>query len=212
MTANTAQTHPSRDKFTSAVRGAEQADQERVAEVLGEAFHDDPVFNWLIEGVNQTSYFLRILRAVYFKHNAVYMAGDGQGAAMWLPPGASAAIPFPTALRLAWMALRNGGLGCLRRLSQLRDAIEPVHPHTPHYYLHAIGTTAEGRGKGLGSQLMRYVLTKADDEKMPAYLENSNETNMSFYTRHGFEVRQEIQPAPGCPSLWAMWREPRRRD
>ncbi len=200
----------SRDKFTSAVRTATESEQERVAEILGEAFREDPVFNWLLPGGDQTEYYLRVLRALYFKHDAVFLAGDNEGAAMWLPPGAIAKIPIPTTLRLGLRGYQLGGLGCVRRALRLLSVTAAAHPKVPHYYLHAIGTTAEGRGKGLGSQMMRYVLNRADAEGMPAFLENSNEKNMSFYKRHGFEVTEEIRPAPGCPSLWAMWREPRQ--
>ncbi len=61
----------------------------------------------------------------------------------------------------------------------------------------------------MGSALLRSVLHEVDAEGLPAYLESSKESNLSFYNQHGFEVTGEIRTPRGGPTLWLMWRQAR---
>jgi predicted acetyltransferase len=58
----------------------------------------------------------------------------------------------------------------------------------------------------LGGQLLKQVLKRADDEKVPVYLESSNPKNLDFYRKYGFEVTDEIVPIAGCPPIWGLFR------
>lgn len=53
------------------------------------------------------------------------------------------------------------------------------------------------------------TLQRIDAQGASAYLESSNEKNLSFYRRFGFEVTEEVQIAPGAPKMWTLWREGR---
>ena len=77
-----------------------------------------------------------------------------------------------------------------------------------YFYLFAIGTRDAGRGKGIGTALMQEVLQHCDSEGIPAYLENSNEKNLTFYQGHGFKVQKKLYVAKDSPPLWTMWRDP----
>ena len=55
-------------------------------------------------------------------------------------------------------------------------------------------------------------LTKADEEGIPCYLENSNPINTSIYEHFGFVRRDQIDlttgmGGPEAPALVSMWRE-----
>jgi ribosomal protein S18 acetylase RimI-like enzyme len=78
----------------------------------------------------------------------------------------------------------------------------------PHWYLFILGTEQAAQGRGLGSALLAQMLARVDADRMPAYLESSNERNLAWYGRHGFEVTSELA-IPGGPRIWPMWREPR---
>ena len=58
----------------------------------------------------------------------------------------------------------------------------------------------------MGGALLDEVLTKADDAKVPAYLESSNKRNLTLYQRHGFEIVEEVRLLGKGPSVWSMWR------
>jgi ribosomal protein S18 acetylase RimI-like enzyme len=57
--------------------------------------------------------------------------------------------------------------------------------------------------------LLAHVLARVDADGVPAYLESSNERNLAFYGRQGFEVTSEVV-ITGGPRVWPMWREARR--
>jgi ribosomal protein S18 acetylase RimI-like enzyme len=89
------------------------------------------------------------------------------------------------------------------------ELMEKHHPDEPHWYLMLIGSDPSVRGAGFGQALMRSRLDRCDAEGVPAYLENSNPRNESYYLRFGFEVTGEIKLPDGGPPMWPMWRDPR---
>ena len=72
-----------------------------------------------------------------------------------------------------------------------------------------LGTEPASQGKGIGSALMQPILDRCDSEGLPAYLESSKDTNIPFYSRHGFEVTGEIKIGKDGPMVWPMWRTPK---
>lgn len=176
-----------------------------------ESFDDDPVLNWFVRQDQQRSqafqlifqYFFR--RSVHKKH--VFTAGDFSGSAIWYPPGQWRGGVFEQLLNLP-LIIRACGLSRIPGIIKALNILENNHPSTPHYYLHFIGVSAQARGKGVGGCLMREVLKKCDEDGIPAYLENSKETNIGFYQGYGFEVKRCIKFEEGAPDIWLMWRNP----
>ncbi|MEM9274568.1 MAG: GNAT family N-acetyltransferase [Cyanobacteria bacterium P01_F01_bin.143] len=99
-------------------------------------------------------------------------------------------------------------MSSLKRFNDLSKLIDKYHPQEPHYYLHAIGVKNAFRRKGAGSSLLAHVLDIADNEQMPAYLENSNELNLSLYQKYGFKVIGKESLANEGPPIWFMYRSP----
>lgn len=187
-------------------------DAQRVGTVLAAAFADDPVFGWLIppdaprreRRIND--FFTGMARSYLRRGKNVYLGGGGGGAAMWSAPG-SWALPLPEVVR-EWRGSAAFGRNVLRALrSQLQ--IESLHPKTPqHWYLGYLGTTPERQGQGIGAAMLREVLDQADANGIPAYLESSNERNLTLYERHGFRVVEQLRLLGISPPVWRMWRDP----
>ena len=77
----------------------------------------------------------------------------------------------------------------------------------PHLYAWYIGVDPEFQGKGHGSTLHRAMLARADNERLPCYLETQKEENMILWSRYGFKVITETA-IPGTEvKHWAMLRE-----
>jgi ribosomal protein S18 acetylase RimI-like enzyme len=185
-----------------------------VIDIIGQAFDDDPAVNWFVRRDQRRSaavhaFFQMMADTLYLRHDENYLMSDGSGATMWLPPGISTQVGFAETFQQLPAVLRIVRFRGLRRLLRVQAIVEGNHPHEPHYYLFAIGTLPELRGRGIGSKLMRPMIERMDRERMPGYLENSKEQNLPFYERHGFEVTQRVQLPGGGPSLWLMWRKPR---
>ena len=72
------------------------------------------------------------------------------------------------------------------------------------------GEFAQRQGQGLGSALMRPILTLCDRDRLGAYLESSSDRSQALYERHGFEVVEVFDMPGGGPPIRRMWREPGR--
>lgn len=193
------------------VRQATTADAKLVASILGSAFERDPVFSWLTPARNRRQrlerFFDALARSTMGSRGEVFVTGDGNGAAVWLPPGGWS-VPPAEIVKETPTFLRTFG----RRLPRMAASlllIEKKHPtDVPHWYLEFLGTRREVQRKGVGTTVITSMLDRCDDEGLPAYLEASSTENVPFYRRHGFDVTEEIK-LPRGPSVWAMWREPR---
>lgn len=177
--------------------------------IMTDAFTDDPAMRWFYDNPPAVGAMMKILaKDIYFPKGFGHILSGGEGATLWLPPGAKEAEGPWTMLRLAGSAFRYAGVGGVRRLMAAAKAAEAVHPKEPHYYLFAIGVRGASQGKGLGKTLMKTVLDRCDAEGMPAYLESSSAANVPIYRSVGFEVLQEIHMRADSPTMYAMWRAP----
>jgi GNAT superfamily N-acetyltransferase len=194
------------------VRKASAADVPRLAQALARAFYDDPVFQWLVPDDSERARrsergFSLYLRKVYLAHDECYTTDDVVGGALWMPPGTWHLGP------LAQLRLLPGMLAAMgARLPQVLRAIATIesnHPKEPHWYLPFVGVEPERQGRGIGTALMRPIVERCDDQRLPAYLEATTPRNRTCYERQGFEVTEEFHFPKGGPPSWRMWREPR---
>jgi len=197
----------------SSVRKATLADVPRLAQALASAFQDDPVIAWIFPDEQRRRTVLPAfmefrLRKLAFLHDEVWMAAGGAAAAVWFPPPGRWQLSRAQRLRLLPPLVRFLGLRTASVLGGL-ERMEREHPRDrSHWYLFILGTEPAAQGRGLGSALLAQVLARVDANGMPAYLESSNERNIAWYRRHGFEITGEVA-IPGGPRIWPMWREPR---
>jgi ribosomal protein S18 acetylase RimI-like enzyme len=197
---------------TPSVRPATTSDIPSITNMLVRAFDDDPVSNFMFAGPRRRhfglhSFFASELRRNYLPHRHVYVTEDLSGAALWGPPD-RARHPVVELLQLlptAPFLLSPHTISALKLLF----TVEGLHPTEPHWYLFTLGTEPEKQGRGVGSALLRAMLTQIDEAGEPAYLESSKERNVPLYARFGFQVIHQIPSKSGSPPIWRMWREPR---
>ncbi len=146
-----------------------------------------------------------------FHYGEVYVRGDCQGLACWLPP--------PRAVPTFWRQVRSGmlalpwhfGLGGFRKLTAFDDVARKLHHEyapMPHWYLAAIGVEPSSQGQGIGSALMRPMLERADRDGVCCWLDTHQEQNVRLYMRHGFEVSKRVEiPCHPIP-VYGMLRKP----
>jgi ribosomal protein S18 acetylase RimI-like enzyme len=192
------------------VRTVTETDVDELSEVLGRAFADDPVWQWMFprHPERMARLFVTLLRHAHLPNGATELAGQGetvQAGALWDPPGRWK-IPVTAQLRQAPTLLRILGTRTLPVLRGLGE-LEKSHPTEPHWYLAILGTDPSAQGRGLGSALLTSRLSRCDAERLPAYLESSKDSNVPYYERFGFRVTGELR-LPGGPPVWPMWRDP----
>ncbi len=202
------------------VRVAQKADVRNLSRVLGRAFFEDPVMSWMLPDDRRRARALPLVFGAMTRHH--FLAGEsvevasrpevtGAGslgaAALWDPPGRWKQTPLED-LRMMPSFLRAIGRH-VRRGQSIAELMKQCHPEEPHWYLGVIGSDPDVRGAGFGQALMRSGLERCDAEGAPAYLESTNESNVPYYSRFGFDVTGEITIPGGGPTMWQMWRASR---
>lgn len=193
------------------VRSALVTDSIVAAAVLQKAFANDPVFDYLCRNDEYRGIAINNLFTTTFyqsfRHNLAYVVTHPSqsmniaGVALWYPPHTGAVVStYGTWITFA-------GLWKLLRIALTGIRIELAHPKEPCYYLFAVGIDPLAQGMKLAGKLLREHLTKADNENIPCYLENSNPKNTPVYEHLGFRKLIDIHLGSNAPPLTAMWRK-----
>lgn len=147
-----------------------------------------------------------LARDTYLPRGFGHRAADDSGVALWVPPGQSTEVGTWTGLKSVALAAWHGGRVSLQRGPLVDHALGPRKPQGDYYYLFAIAVRRAQRGRGIGHELMAPTMQRIDAEGASAYIESSNERNLSFYRRFGFQVTEEVRLAPEGPKMWTLWR------
>ena len=125
-----------------------------VGEALARAFHDDPVFSYML-GRNdfpnsKAQRFFRTFYNLQLSQELSYTAHDATGkclgASIWCAPDAWK-VRLRDIARIAPTLTTVFGAGLPRALIALQR-LEHLHPKEPHYYLEFIGTDPDAQGNG----------------------------------------------------------------
>ena len=192
-----------------------ESQAQRVSSVLTRAFLDDPMDIFLFPSPEkrEEQIYNFILRNVEHAlvRGEVYLASPSEGVAVWLFPGDAGRPRFTSGddPRIKLAAEMTGG--SFDRLGLITEATGRKHREimqSEHYYLLFLGVDPRYKMTGVGSALLQGMLQKADDSRLPCYLETMKEENLAFYCRHGFDVAAEDIIA-GELRFWALARPPR---
>ncbi len=192
---------------TATVRRATAADLPRLKVAFAEAFHDDPVFGWLMPGEARRPARLRRffgleLRGMALPRGAVWTTPEVSGAAMVMPPGRWRVPTATTLLEGSAFGLRVGHAARLGATMEWRHGRAALGAH---YYVRDVGVVPAAQGQGLGTALLRPTLEACDREGCPCYLEATTDRNEALYERLSFRVIEELRVG-GCPPLRLMVR------
>lgn len=172
---------------------------------LVHAFHDDPLYRWLIPDPARRPAFLsanfELILELAAAFGEVHISEDDTAVAVWTNPGIDL-LPDPAPfveLLQRWAPQRVddalAGMGA-------SQSHQPPAART----LHLLGVHPRRQGQGIAASLIQPVLNGCDEDGTTAYLESSNTANLSFYRRCGFEVIAEVAVPGGGPTMRPMER------
>ncbi len=186
-------------------------ERSQVVTALCNAFFDDRIYRWVVPDDAQRRrstavFYSRVVDACW-PHGGVYSAGDGAGAALWVPPGKQLVTDEQAETFGRELVESAGDDASSARMAQLSQMIGDNHPVDACWYLAFMGVDPSAQGRGIGTRLLAGVLSQADRDRVPAYLEASCPENRRLYERHGFQTTRELTVADS-PAIYAMWRPP----
>jgi ribosomal protein S18 acetylase RimI-like enzyme len=187
------------------------------SKMLARAFQDDPIVRYALEDDKDVNtrlpHVYEFLLRYYLSYAQGYTTSDClEGVAVWQRYVRSkmSLLRMITSGAI-WPAFRIG-IKTGRRMQPFFDYIESKHVElisSPHWYLMVIGVDPEFQGKGYASLLLRGMLHKIDEERLPCYLETEKEENISIYQHFNFNVVEDYIVPETSVKLWAMLRENR---
>ena len=192
----------------------ELSDVEQAAEVISQAFVDDPLCAFMLPikrtRIRTLRKFFRAYGAVNIRNQRGYGVGEPlSGVAFWMEPkklnisitvkSLGLFIPllftfYPIGLMLASAVLKK------------TDVLHQKYAGEPHYYLDNIGVLPSEHGKGISSRLIRPFLQKADEENLIVYTDTVTRANVSLYEHFGFHCMEECAVEGTGITIWALRR------
>lgn len=185
------------------------------AMLLARVFQHAPDMTYLLG--NESRAFqkrtLRFYQAIIrtgLLYGETYTSPELAGLAVWIKPennNITLGILLRTRLLVSLLALGPGPATRFMKSANYLEKLQKEVISEPHWILIQLGVEPRKQGKGLGSWLVQPVLDKADAGGVPCYVESADERNLSFYKRHGFEVRRTGQVPGGGPQGWILIRD-----
>ena len=180
------------------------ADVEQAAQVIAQAFVDDPLTSFMLPfkatRVKTLLKLFRVYGEINIKNGRGYGVGEPlQGVAFWkIPAQGNLSISVKALGKFLPLLFTMYPIGYYRARAILNqiETLHNQHAAEPHFYLDNLGVLASARGKGLSSKLIRPFLKMADSQKVLAYTDTVTPSNVSLYEHFGFQC-VEASPVNG---------------
>lgn len=192
------------------VRSAPVAEVPALAGVLARAFARDPMVVWpmVTDGdlVPRIRTMFEAVDSVFAPEGWMFAAGDGLGAMILLPPDTEARqeeVEGAVANRIAALCPDGGG-----RYERMWSWIAASHPRERHWLLDQLAVEPAAHGRGIGGAMLRFAISRAQEDGSPLLLETGVGENVALYERFGFRVTLERDAPGGGPHIWFMRRDP----
>jgi hypothetical protein len=194
----------------------ESSQAEALATFLARTSHDEPQFRYMIPDEPTRSRvlpdFFRSAIAVSQQNGEIYTTLAVDGGALWIGPGSQ--LPLEQIRQAATPLMpSHWDWANLRRCMTLGMHLNRIHQQLvrgQHWYLLAFGVKPPIRNGRVNGTLLRPILSCADFDGLPCYLETFNAKSLAFYKELGFRIAGSGKIPRGGPDFWAMIRIPRR--
>jgi len=174
---------------------ASKQDRNTVADLLSLAFATNKSVNYILKTGNHRSKYLKALMLYSFDY--CWMFGD-----IWLTDDKNACVlmVYPdrkkTSLKSIFLDLKlicNAvGVRNITKTLKREKAIKEVHPQNPFCYLWYIAVHPSLQKNGIGTQLLKELVSESAKSGRHIYLETSTQPNVPWYEKNGFEIYKTL--------------------
>ncbi|KKK20505.1 hypothetical protein ARAM_001103 [Aspergillus rambellii] len=183
--------------------GGERLDA--VSSLLGRAFDKDPILRYMLCDMSPEEYrsylkpyWDRLCKAAVLNDGIITEADGWKAGAVLMPPGKLLDNPWTMIpAGLFSVLFRIGISGVLRMMADYSNPAKAAKKkglkgHTRYYYLFAIGTEYEHRGKGLARAIIKQYKERAQADQVPLWLEATNQHSRDIYASEGFDEIEKV--------------------
>ena len=185
-------------------------DIKKAANVLANAFYDDPIYNKMEIGEDKRRIISELMIRFSFRYGNVVSTSENLEGVMAITPH-DKDMTFLRIIRSGAFLISMKLVSLQKMMGAVEKAMKEAKKNLnlePFIYLFIIGVSQEFQGNGFGGKLLRAIVEKAEIERKPMYLETQNEKNVSLYEKYGFHVVKKIDlPDPLNLPMWLMVRD-----
>ena len=207
------------DVEASAVRPFRRKDLLIAADLCAEAFFESPHTRFFFPDrsqrrANAASLFRMRIRYALLYGEVQITSSELEGLAAWLP-SSCAEMTTPRQIRAGgirlYRAVGSRAVGRMRDVACHNDALRRRHAPSEHWFLSILAVHPSCQRQGFASHLLIPKLHESDEQRLPIYLETTEERLVPMYERYGFGVC-EASAVAGCDVVvHGMMRSPRQR-
>jgi GNAT superfamily N-acetyltransferase len=190
-------------------------DAGRLEAMLCAAMRDDPLHRYFYAGLQDHDrlslpLFRLIVQYGIRQGNLLATSTGLEGLAYWQTPHDAWLVGIPQVVLEGLRLLKACGLPRLARMAKasraalrLRRRLAPF----PHWYLGLLAVDPRHQGEGYASALLRPVLARLRDQRLPCYLETHRQENVEMYEHFGFLVLEALELPATHVRQWCMLKE-----
>lgn len=187
----------------------------KAAEVISRAFHDDPLYSYIIPDESERNRIFPYIFKAYIwyclQFGEVYATSPNlEGITLCLPSEFSYITPERSKECGDEVFFYMLGKKYLERLSVTSHPNE-IHEQLikePHIYLMVIAVDPKYQRKGFGRKLLLPMLEHLDKHNLKCYLDTNKKNNALYYQNFGFNVMKEFEIKNTGITNWSMLRDP----
>ena len=175
---------------------ATSQDKSLVVRLLAESFQENKSVNYIVR--QDDGKFNRIRALMDYSFEMCFQFGE-----VWLSEDdkACALILFPhqkrTTIRSIWLDIKLVfsaiGLSGLSKALDREGKIKAKQPKIDMAYLWFIGVDPVFHHEGIGSKLIKEIISESDAKQLPIYLETSTVKNLPWYKALGFQIYNQLE-------------------
>jgi len=186
----------------------------QAAAMLGRAFDDDPMSAYLFPDAanrqRKLAWSMGCMLRFAMDHGVVETTTAMDGLAAWIRSDLARLTGWQMLRCGMWAAPFRFGPGGWRRFSRMvrtTFAAQSRLPKQAHWYLMLLAVDPARQRGGLGTQLLRRGIERAERDGLPCRLETTTPRAKEFYEKHGFRVVLDVEIPGSGVTIWTMVRE-----
>lgn len=177
------------------MKKAKYDDKSLVVDILTKSFNTNQSVNYIVKQDEKRMKRIRALMdysfEVCYMFGDVFLSNDEKACALVLYPDRKKTT-LQSILLDAKLIVSCVGVKNIKRTLDRESKIKKIQPKEKMYYLWFIGVAPENQNAGIGTALLKEVISDSEFQERPIYLETSTLKNLPWYKNQGFRVYHEL--------------------